>query len=430
MEDNFTESNTDNSKLVIDNKYDDYELEEADFTITQTGYRVFLAFMISSLFIPPVLFTLFFYVGTKNLPGSFALALVMLPFYFIYYAGFVLSATGKMRASLDYKRYAAEIGGKVTPRQLMIRFNAKRDDVYNALFTVREMSFVIGTLRPSRINGTFERLFLSETAIERKKAFAAKHGIPLLITDKADAASGIQGDSVGIHGSLGGEGVEGVTAGGVAATNGATGAGAGGDAVLVNGNNSGIDGVQSGVTDSLVANDLGGAGAGTGGNDTSGTGGDAFGEDGAKYLPPEIREMVNEGNAYISKFQDIKDEISDNEMKGKISEIEETLSDIFDRIEDEPQLSSNLKKLIRYYLPTTNKLLAAYAELDKSIDESETVIKTKADIMRGINMLNDGYDKFLDSLYTDMAWEIAGDIDILEQMIKQDGLGEDDFDIN
>ena len=46
----------------------------------------------------------------------------------------------------------------------------------------------------------------------------------------------------------------------------------------------------------------------------------------------------------------------------------------------------------------------------------------------GVNF--DAFEKLLDSLFVDRAWDISSDISVLNTMLAQEGLKEDDFTLN
>ena len=89
-----------------------------------------------------------------------------------------------------------------------------------------------------------------------------------------------------------------------------------------------------------------------------------------------------------------------------------------------------LQKMMNYYLPTTSKLLDAYRELDKQPIAGENISNTKAEIEQTVDTLNVAFEKLLDSLFADRAWDISSDISVLNTMLAQEGLKEDDFTLN
>ena len=77
---------------------------------------------------------------------------------------------------------------------------------------------------------------------------------------------------------------------------------------------------------------------------------------------------------------------------------------------------------MNYYLPTTKKLLEAYVELDRQVSPGENVQQTKKEIDSAMDTINEAFEKLLDSMFQDMAWDISSDISVMKSMMAQDGL--------
>ena len=77
-----------------------------------------------------------------------------------------------------------------------------------------------------------------------------------------------------------------------------------------------------------------------------------------------------------------------------------------------------------YYLPTTVKLLDAYEELDRQPVQGENIRNGKQEIEKTLDTLNLAFEKLLDSLFEDTAWDVATDISVLQTMLAQEGLTE------
>jgi hypothetical protein len=74
------------------------------------------------------------------------------------------------------------------------------------------------------------------------------------------------------------------------------------------------------------------------------------------------------------------------------------------------------------------KLLDSYARIEEQGVSGENMAKAKADIERIADTLVSGYEKQLDTLYKAEAMDIAGDVSVIENMMKRDGLaGQSDF---
>ena len=98
---------------------------------------------------------------------------------------------------------------------------------------------------------------------------------------------------------------------------------------------------------------------------------------------------------------------------------------IFDRVEENPESIDDIRKLMDYYLPTTVKLLDAYEELDGQPVQGENIISSKREIEKTIDTLNTAFEKLLDDLFQDTAWDLSSDISVLQMMLAQEGLTDD-----
>ena len=93
--------------------------------------------------------------------------------------------------------------------------------------------------------------------------------------------------------------------------------------------------------------------------------------------------------------------------------------------EADPEAVDDIRKLMEYYLPTTVKLLEAYEQLDAQPEAGENIRQAKEEIEKTLDTLNTAFEKLLDSLFEDVAWDISSDISVLETMLAQEGLTED-----
>ena len=94
-------------------------------------------------------------------------------------------------------------------------------------------------------------------------------------------------------------------------------------------------------------------------------------------------------------------------------------------LEQNPDSVNDMRRMMDYYLPTTMKLLEAYEELDVQPVQGENIISSKKEIEDTIDTLNIAFEKLLDSLFQDTAWDVSSDISVLHTMLAQEGLTED-----
>ncbi|MGC4018204.1 MAG: 5-bromo-4-chloroindolyl phosphate hydrolysis family protein [Muricomes sp.] len=150
-------------------------------------------------------------------------------------------------------------------------------------------------------------------------------------------------------------------------------------------------------------------------------------EEQQKNMDPQLQEIIRAGDEYIKKIRECNDAIPGEEISAKIYRIEMLVDKIFDRIEQNPENISDIRRLMEYYLPTTVKLLEAYQELDAQPVQGENIISSKGEIEKTLDTLNLAFEKLLDSLFKDTAWNVSADISVLNTMLAQEGLTKDDF---
>ena len=93
---------------------------------------------------------------------------------------------------------------------------------------------------------------------------------------------------------------------------------------------------------------------------------------------------------------------------------------IFKKLKEAPEIARDLRKLMSYYLPTTEKLLQSYVDLRKETHNVENIVKSQKEIEEATDVINDAFVKLLNQLFESTSWDISSDISVLKTMMKQD----------
>ena len=144
-------------------------------------------------------------------------------------------------------------------------------------------------------------------------------------------------------------------------------------------------------------------------------------------LSPEVQEVLDKGNEFLDKIHKSNDAIPGVEISAKISRMELIVEKIFERAQKHPEIIPDLKKMMNYYLPMTVKLLDAYEEMDRMPVQGENIKSSKKEIEDTLDTLNQAFEKLLDSVFQDTAWDVSSDISVLHTLLAQAGLTDDDF---
>jgi 5-bromo-4-chloroindolyl phosphate hydrolysis protein len=148
--------------------------------------------------------------------------------------------------------------------------------------------------------------------------------------------------------------------------------------------------------------------------DTSASGADKTGSQNSK----------NEFMAIIVELRELNLAIADVNISKKVDRIEELTAKIFRIVEGDSSKRPRIDRFLSYYLPTTQKLLRSYATFEKQGVKGENISAAKENIGNTLDALIKGYELQLDQLFESDAMDIAAEISVLENLMKQDGLSE------
>lgn len=162
------------------------------------------------------------------------------------------------------------------------------------------------------------------------------------------------------------------------------------------------------------------AGSGTGSGTVFETG--RSDEGSVHEIPEEVRAVIAEGRGYLKQIRESNDAIPGEEISAKISRLELVTERIFNRVEQHPDLVEELRRFMKYYLPTTVKLLKAYEELDRQEVQGPNILKSKGEIEDTLDTINRAFENLLDSFFEDTAVDISSDISVMQTLMAQEGL--------
>ena len=136
----------------------------------------------------------------------------------------------------------------------------------------------------------------------------------------------------------------------------------------------------------------------------------------------EIKKIMETGRKYIDKIHASKDIIKDKEISRKLEQMEKMVSWIFYEVDLNPTNTDKLGVFLNYYLPTTEKLLEAYIDIDQNERQKVTIKRLKNEIEVAIDFLNQSFEGILNMFYKEQEMDLLSDISAMEIMMKQEGI--------
>lgn len=143
---------------------------------------------------------------------------------------------------------------------------------------------------------------------------------------------------------------------------------------------------------------------------------------------PEKQTDMPEQDQYkkiLDELRRVNDAIPDEEMSDKISRLEAVSAKIFEQAKSDPDKLPQMRKFMDYYLPTSLKLLNTYAKLDNQGVEGENISESKRRIEQTMDTLVKAFENQLDRLFASDALDVSTDIDVMQNMLRADGLTDD-----
>ena len=119
--------------------------------------------------------------------------------------------------------------------------------------------------------------------------------------------------------------------------------------------------------------------------------------------------------------------IQDRDMLEKAVQVRGLAAAIFHAVREDPEKQSQISSFLNYYFPTTLKLLDSYADFEEKGYQGDKLSQTKERIENTMDTIITAYRKHLDNLYLPDTRDVESDIDVLETMLKRDGLSGSDF---
>ena len=131
-----------------------------------------------------------------------------------------------------------------------------------------------------------------------------------------------------------------------------------------------------------------------------------------------VNRQIEEGRETLRRIHASNEAIPDPELSEEIRRMEAAGGAIFDALEKDVTKASQVRRFMTYYLPTTDKLLSRYRELQNVASGGENVNRAMDSIRRSMGMVATAFEKQLDALYKDSALDIETDIEVLETMLS------------
>lgn len=135
----------------------------------------------------------------------------------------------------------------------------------------------------------------------------------------------------------------------------------------------------------------------------------------------EVDALITEARGQIEDIRAANEAIADPKLSAQIEDIEKTGREILLRLEEQPDMLGSLRTFLRYYLPTTKKLLDVRAGLEGDVTSGRN-LQIAGRINEAVSQVQDALHKQLEALNNYRFINLESEMDVLTDMLKGDGL--------
>ena len=135
-----------------------------------------------------------------------------------------------------------------------------------------------------------------------------------------------------------------------------------------------------------------------------------------------VDQILTQGRGYVIQLDEFKNAIQDEDVSRRIGNLQDISRQIFDYISKNPAQVRKIRRFMDYYYPTVLKFLEHYAEYDSKNVKGENLRNTLEKIRESLSQFEEAFAHQLDNLYGDKALDIETDIEVLQNMMKMEGL--------
>lgn len=136
----------------------------------------------------------------------------------------------------------------------------------------------------------------------------------------------------------------------------------------------------------------------------------------------KIREAVQRGEQYMEELDRLQAAMPKLPIAPKLKRLDKVLERLFAVLKKHPDQLDELERFMEYYLPTTVKLVTTYREFSEVEYPGENIRSAKTEIEAALDTINGAFEKLLDDLYQDTAFDVMTDASVLKSLLARDGL--------
>ena len=125
------------------------------------------------------------------------------------------------------------------------------------------------------------------------------------------------------------------------------------------------------------------------------------------------------------QLQQLNHRIQDPELSAAMDRMEAASQGILQEVEQHPEKAAQVRRFANYYLQDAVKVLTLYAELDEKGIRGEHSQQVRQQVARNAQAIATAFENQLDGLFAQDVLDISTDLEVLNGILKGQGLLQD-----
>lgn len=138
----------------------------------------------------------------------------------------------------------------------------------------------------------------------------------------------------------------------------------------------------------------------------------------------KLDQDIAEGRARLEKLREANAAIEHPGITASLNRMTRAGEQIFKELGRDPKKITLVRRFMSYYLPTSEKLMEQYRELQATAVKGENIQSAMTRIESSMGVVADAFDKCADNLFKDDEMDIDAEIKVMQTMLSGDSLYE------
>ena len=137
----------------------------------------------------------------------------------------------------------------------------------------------------------------------------------------------------------------------------------------------------------------------------------------------DVDEMLAGMNAQLDQLHHLNEALPDPALSAAMERMEKAGRAVVETVETHPEKAKTVRRFANYYLPDAVNVLNQYATLARQGVRGENAAAVKAQVEKNADSIATAFENQLDALYAAESMDLSADLDVLQNLMKGQGLG-------